>query len=129
MKKLVLFFSLMLMTSLTVVHASFPVTKSGEIQKSEVTAYSEADVLMQELGIDQSEMAEVMEDSQLSSEKVQMGQEKLITLLLWFFLGGLAGHRWYAGKPIGWNILFILTAGGCGVWAIVDLVNILTDNF
>ena len=58
-----------------------------------------------------------------------MDQEKLITLLLWFFLGGLAAHRWYVGKPTGWNILFILTAGGCGVWAIVDLINILTDKF
>ena len=58
-----------------------------------------------------------------------MDEEKMITLLLWFFLGGLAAHRWYAGKPVGWNILFILTGGGCLVWAIVDLVNILTDKF
>ena len=53
----------------------------------------------------------------------------IITLLLWFFLGGLAAHRWYKGKPVGWNILFILTAGGCGIWAIVDLVNILKGTF
>lgn len=64
-----------------------------------------------------------------NSESSPMDNEKLVTLLLWFFLGGLAAHRWYRGKPVGWNILFILTAGGCGVWAIVDLVNILTDNF
>lgn len=56
-------------------------------------------------------------------------KELIILLLLWFFLGFVAGHRWYAGKPVGWNILFILTAGGCGVWAIVDLVNIITGNF
>ena len=53
----------------------------------------------------------------------------IITLLLWFFLGGLAAHRWYKGKPVGWNILFILTGGGCGIWAIVDLVNILKGTF
>ncbi len=64
-----------------------------------------------------------------NSESLPMDNEKLITLLLWIVLGGLAAHRWYKGKPAGWNILFILTAGGCGVWAIVDLVNILTDNF
>jgi hypothetical protein len=52
-----------------------------------------------------------------------------ITLALWFFLGGLAAHRWYRGKPTGWNILFILTGGGCGIWAIVDLINILTGKF
>lgn len=56
-------------------------------------------------------------------------RELLILVLLWFFLGAFAAHRWYAGKPAGWNILFILTAGGCGVWAIVDLVNIITGNF
>ncbi|MDZ7847578.1 MAG: NINE protein [Owenweeksia sp.] len=43
--------------------------------------------------------------------------------------GLFAAHRWYAGKPTGWNILFILTGGGCGVWAIVDLINILKQDF
>ncbi|MES2779194.1 MAG: TM2 domain-containing protein [Bacteroidota bacterium] len=52
-----------------------------------------------------------------------------ITLALWFFLGGFAAHRWYKKKPIGWNILYIITLGGCGIWAIIDLINILTDNF
>jgi TM2 domain len=55
--------------------------------------------------------------------------EKWITLILWFFLGGFAAHRWYKKKPAGWNILYIITFGGCGVWAIIDLINILTDNF
>jgi hypothetical protein len=55
--------------------------------------------------------------------------EMVILLLLWFFLGLFAAHRWYAGKPAGWNILFILTLGGFGIWAIIDLINILTDNF
>ncbi|WP_242134802.1 TM2 domain-containing protein [Aestuariivivens marinum] len=58
------------------------------------------------------------------------GQKDLVVgVLLWLFLGGLAGHRWYYGKPVGWNILFILTAGGLGIWWIVDLINMLSDNF
>ena len=56
-------------------------------------------------------------------------REMLILILLWAFLGGFAAHRWYAGKPIGWNILFILTAGGCGIWAIFDLVHIIKGDF
>lgn len=52
-----------------------------------------------------------------------------IALILWFFLGLLAAHRWYAKKPTGWNILFILTLGGLGIWALVDLINILTGSF
>ena len=55
--------------------------------------------------------------------------ELIITLALWFFLGFLAAHRWYAQKPVGWNILFILTLGGLGIWALVDLINILTGNW
>lgn len=58
------------------------------------------------------------------------GDNVWIALALWFFLGWpFAAHRWYAGKPIGWNILFILTLAGLGVWAIVDLVFIITGDF
>lgn len=57
-------------------------------------------------------------------------QDKWVGVALWFFLGWpFAAHRWYYKKPVGWNILFILTIGGLGIWAIVDLINILTDNF
>ena len=56
--------------------------------------------------------------------------DKWVGAALWFFLGWpFAAHRWYYKKPVGWNILFILTIGGLGIWAIVDIVNILTDNF
>ncbi len=50
-------------------------------------------------------------------------------LLLWFFLGGFAGHRWYLGSPVGWNILFILTFGGLGIWWIIDGIDIMTEKY
>jgi len=53
----------------------------------------------------------------------------LVGILLWFFLGWAAGHRWYYGKPVLWNIIFILTGGGLGIWWIIDLINMLTGNF
>lgn len=68
-----------------------------------------------------------LDNTESTSNKID--EELIITLLLWFFLGFLAGHRWYRGKPTGWNILFILTGGGCGIWALVDLVHILTGKF
>ncbi|MEK1829873.1 TM2 domain-containing protein [Priestia megaterium] len=38
---------------------------------------------------------------------------------LWFFLGGLGGHRYYAGN-IGMAIAMTLTLGGFGIWAFID---------
>lgn len=52
-----------------------------------------------------------------------------VALLLWIFLGGLAAHRWYLGSPWYWNILFIITLGGLFVWAIIDLIDIITGNY
>jgi len=49
-------------------------------------------------------------------------------LLLCLFIGPLGLHRFYVGK-IGTGILMILTAGGLGIWVIVDLVMIVTGNF
>ena len=56
-------------------------------------------------------------------------QSKGIAIILWLFLGGLAAHRWYLKSPIGWNILFILTLGGLGVWWVIDLIDIFTENY
>jgi len=66
----------------------------------------------------------------LSSPAAVVWQEsQTIATLLLVFLGFAAGHRWYLGSPIGWNILFILTLGGLGVWAIIDLIDILTGKY
>lgn len=44
-----------------------------------------------------------------------------------FFLGALGIHRFMLGQP-GLGILMLLTAGGCGVWALIDLINIAMGN-
>lgn len=69
-------------------------------------------------------------DAELFTPAAAMASyNKWIAVVLLVFLGFVAAHRWYAKKPAGWNILFILTLGGLGIWALVDLINILTDNF
>jgi len=70
------------------------------------------------------------EEITLSSPAATAAEDKfVIALLLWFFLGGFAGHRWYLGSPVGWNILFILTLGGVGIWWIIDGIDILTKRY
>ncbi|HIT90783.1 MAG TPA: TM2 domain-containing protein [Candidatus Merdenecus merdavium] len=55
-------------------------------------------------------------------------KSRLVALLLCLFLGGLGGHRFYAGK-IGWGVLYLFTGGLCGIGALVDLIMIITGGF
>jgi peptidoglycan/LPS O-acetylase OafA/YrhL len=52
----------------------------------------------------------------------------LTTLLLCFFLGGLGIHSFYT-KKTGIGVAQLLTLGGCGIWALVDLIMIITEGF
>ncbi|MCY4576852.1 MAG: TM2 domain-containing protein [Candidatus Kaiserbacteria bacterium] len=51
----------------------------------------------------------------------------IILLLLSIFLGTLGIDRFYLGK-IGTGILKLFTAGGLGVWYLIDLIIIATGN-
>ncbi len=127
MKKLkITLIAVALVTLITgnVVNASFPVKSQPKQEQTTGTSNSNSDLSSVE-----KQSVAVEKAKSIQPEKTQMDEELLITLLLWFFLGGLAAHRWYKKKPAGWNILFILTLGGCGIWAIIDLVNILTGKF
>ncbi len=50
------------------------------------------------------------------------------TLLLCLLLGGLGIHRFYVGK-IGTGILMLLTLGGLGIWALIDIIMIAVGSF
>lgn len=56
------------------------------------------------------------------------GKDWLTTLLLCLFLGTLGIHRFYT-KHIGIGIAQLLTLGGCGIWALVDLIMIITEKY
>jgi hypothetical protein len=104
------------------VYASFPVkneVKTEQISNSTSTQNAEL----------KSVEKSVVEKVSAKPAKTQNDNEKLYTILFWLLLGGFAGHRWYRGKPAGWNILYILTFGGFGIWSLIDLINILTDKF
>lgn len=58
-----------------------------------------------------------------SSEK-----KRLVALLLCLFVGALGVHRFYVGK-VGSGIFQLLTIGGLGIWALIDLIMIICGAF
>ena len=56
-------------------------------------------------------------------------KNRMITLLLCLFLGGLGIHRFYVGK-VGTGILTIVTVFGfIGIWPLIDLIMIAAGKF
>jgi TM2 domain-containing membrane protein YozV len=55
-------------------------------------------------------------------------KSRLVTLLFVVLLGFLGVHRFYVGK-IGTGILMVLTLGGLGIWALIDLIFIAVGSF
>jgi len=55
----------------------------------------------------------------LRSEMDKKEKKTIAAWLLWFFLGGVGGHRYYLGD-IGYAICMTLTLGGLGFWALID---------
>ncbi len=52
----------------------------------------------------------------------------LPAFLLCLLLGSLGAHRYYVGK-IGTGLLMLVTAGGLGIWVLIDLIMILAGSF
>jgi TM2 domain-containing membrane protein YozV len=55
------------------------------------------------------------------------GKSQLIALILAFLVGAIGIHRFYLGYT-GIGIAQLLTLGGCGIWALIDLIRIITGD-
>ncbi|GED67144.1 hypothetical protein BRE01_08460 [Brevibacillus reuszeri] len=73
-------------------------------------------------------MSSLIQKQGLTSEELQMLNSEMmkkhkstgITWLLWFFTGGVGGHRFYLGRT-GTAVAMLLTLGGLGIWSFIDL--------
>jgi TM2 domain-containing membrane protein YozV len=63
----------------------------------------------------------------MSNTPMPPQRDWLTTVLLSFFLGGLGVDRFYLGQT-GLGIAKLLTAGGCGVWALIDFIMIIMNK-
>jgi hypothetical protein len=80
--------------------------------------------------VDQDQLSQSSENSKVAKKPAAPasgGKSQLIALLLVIFVGTLGIHRFYLGY-IWQGVVQLLTAGGCGIWALIDLIRIITGD-
>jgi TM2 domain-containing membrane protein YozV len=73
-------------------------------------------------------MSSLLQKQNLTTEQLQLLASEMskkqkasgVAWLLWFFTGGIGGHRFYLGR-IGSGVAMLLTLGGLGIWTFIDL--------
>ena len=134
-KKLTLIIISIFCFSLQNSNAAFPVATSKSVNTMSATA--------KEISVNRTVEKEIIKSPEskkeakaiakketknfLSSLKAAGGKSQLVALLLAIFVGGIGIHRFYLGYT--WQgVVQLLTAGGCGIWALIDLIRIITGN-
>ena len=115
-----------LFTISTTVNAAFPVEKS---QKTEVVTSNqnqEGITTITQNQLEKETASQVISQTQKKSNGGG-GKSQVIALILCVLLGGLGIHRFYLGYT--WQgVVQLLTGGGFGIWAIIDLIRIITGS-
>lgn len=70
------------------------------------------------------EKSEIVQETAKTSTS---GTNQLLAAVLCFFLGYLGIHRFYLGY-IWQGLVQLFTFGGCGIWALIDLIRILIGD-
>ncbi|CAM3949511.1 TM2 domain-containing protein [Flavobacterium cucumis] len=106
--KIKLFLMALMLTlgTLSVSYASFPVQRTTN---------------------DNVTVVENNEEELSSPAAAAEGKSQVVALILAALIGGLGIHRFYLGYT--WQgIVQLLTLGGCGIWALIDLIRIITGD-
>ncbi len=64
----------------------------------------------------------------LSGSGNKSDKDFVTTLLLCWFLGVFGVHRFYVGDTTN-GLIQLFTLGGCGIWALIDLILIISGSF
>lgn len=102
-------FALLLFSSFPM-YASFPV-ENALVNGSSQTTISQSTV----------------EPTLSSPAAVGSGKSQIVALVLALVVGGLGIHRFYLGY-IWQGVVQLLTLGGFGIWALIDLIRIITGD-
>lgn len=76
------------------------------------------------IDVDNSNAQNVTEPGRIK----ELNSRWIITVILAIVIGGFGAHRFYAGK-IGTGILMLITCGGCGIWYLIDIFTVCTEQF
>jgi len=102
------------------------IEKTQSSASAQKLSFSEKVTLARQVYKLKKEIAKV--EKEVVSENTQDGgKSQIVAAILAFFVGGLGIHRFYLGYT--WQgIVQLLTAGGCGIWALIDFIRILTGD-
>ena len=99
------------------------IQSTGVLSAKKISAAAQA---MKASEFQQKEVTEVKAEAPLMA-KPNGGKSQLTALLICIFVGALGIHRFYLGYT-GIGIIQLLTLGGCGLWALIDLIMIITGD-
>ncbi len=72
-------------------------------------------------------LKQMKKQAKKSKKSTKSGKSQLVALILVALTGAVGIHRFYLGY-IGVGIIQLLTGGGCGIWALIDLIRIITGD-